>query len=85
MARELMEELGVRPTTMVPLETTVDVPDAETHPFLICDWEGVPANLAPDEHDDLGWFTAAELEGVALAVPEVATLVAEALARIKGR
>jgi hypothetical protein len=25
------------------------------------DWQGTPANLAPEEHDDIGWFGLDEL------------------------
>lgn len=38
-------------------------------------WEGEPANVAPHEHDAIGWFTPAEAEGLALAVPEVTAIL----------
>jgi hypothetical protein len=25
------------------------------------DWQGTPANAAPEEHDDIGWFGVEEL------------------------
>jgi hypothetical protein len=25
------------------------------------DWQGTPANVAPEEHDDIGWFGIEEL------------------------
>lgn len=83
LARELAEELGVRVTRSTPLHTTVDVPGAETHAFVITGWEGEPTNLAPDEHDDIRWATPAELAELDLAVPEVATLAAEAVAAVR--
>lgn len=85
VSRELSEELGVRATRWVPLETHVDVPDAETHAFAVVEWEGEPANLAPDEHDELRWVGADELACLPLAVPEVATLVAEALRAVRAQ
>ena len=24
--------------------------------WLVRDWQGMPANVAPEEHDDIGWF-----------------------------
>jgi hypothetical protein len=29
--------------------------------WLVRDWHGTPANLAPEEHDDIGWFGRDEL------------------------
>ena len=29
--------------------------------WLVTRWEGTPANLAPDEHLDIGWFALAQL------------------------
>lgn len=29
--------------------------------WLVHDWHGAPANVAPDEHDDIGWFSLEEL------------------------
>lgn len=29
--------------------------------WLVHDWEGTPENVAPEEHDDLGWFGLDEL------------------------
>ena len=79
VCRELLEELGVRPTRWSELQTPVEVTDAETHAFVIWEWEGEPADLAPDEHDELRWVSEHELSELPLAVPEVATLIAEAL------
>lgn len=35
--------------------------------WLIENWDGSPANLAPDEHDAIGWFSKDELGGLLLA------------------
>ena len=29
--------------------------------WLVRDWQGTPANVAPEEHDDIGWFGLEEL------------------------
>ncbi len=47
----------------------------------MCDaWEGEPVNAAPDEHDDMGWFTADEVDGLTVAIPEVPAIVRAAIA-----
>ena len=33
----------------------------------VTDWHGKPANLAPEEHDAIAWFTAEELTTLKLA------------------
>lgn len=66
LARELGEELGVQvvtSTTSHLCRVTAGPPD---HPallsaWLVREWEGTPANVAPEEHDDLAWFGLDEL------------------------
>lgn len=76
--RELAEETGVHVTELVPVNVEVHTP-AETHVFMARSWEGEPANLVPEEHDALGWFTPAEAEGLRLAVPEVGGILRRAV------
>jgi 8-oxo-dGTP diphosphatase len=33
--------------------------------WLVGEWEGTPANVAPDEHDEIRWFWPEELPSVA--------------------
>lgn len=80
--RELREELGIEVLELAKLATPVEIPGAETHAFVITAWQGQARNLAPDEHDELRWVTLESMAGLTLAVPEVATLVAEALAAV---
>ncbi len=73
LARELHEELGVR---MVPdaarhLCRVVVEPSAEPvllSAWLVPDWHGTPANLAPEEHTAIGWFGLEELPAFAHAL-----------------
>lgn len=61
LAREAREELGVRiaPDSATPLcrfEVGRDEETVRMSAWLVGEWEGTPANLAPEEHDDMGWF-----------------------------
>ncbi len=73
--RELAEELGVIVTDLERVAVPVVVPGAESHVFVARTWHGEPANLAPDEHDAIGWFTPVEADDLRLAVPEVAAIL----------
>ena len=61
LARELVEELGIELRACAPL---ADFPGYFV--FHVSEWRGEPANLG-DEHASIGWFTAAELQGLPLA------------------
>lgn len=66
LARELEEELGVRIATASAcrLDRVVAGPAGERvrlSAWLVRDWEGTPTNVAVVEHDDLRWFTRAQL------------------------
>lgn len=66
LARELHEELGVQVATSAathlcrltvgPAEEPVQL-----NAWLVPDWRGTPTNVAPEEHDDIGWFSLDEL------------------------
>ena len=66
LARELQEELGVQIATDSVSHLgrvtagPVDEP-AVLSAWLVRDWQGTPANVAPEEHDGMGWFTMEEL------------------------
>jgi hypothetical protein len=40
--------------------------------WLVSGWHGTPANVAPEEHDDIGWLGLAELPPLAHAVVRTA-------------
>ena len=48
-------------------------------------WSGTPANCAPHEHDQIGWFTEREVRSLHLADDAYRGWIAEALSRDAGR
>jgi 8-oxo-dGTP pyrophosphatase MutT (NUDIX family) len=66
LTRELHEELGVHIATVTATHLCrltagpADEP-AVLSAWLVPDWQGTPANVAPEEHDDLGWFDVQDL------------------------
>jgi len=66
LRRELHEELGVQIATRSTshlCRLTAGPADAPAllSAWLVRDWQGTPANVAPEEHDDIGWFDSEEL------------------------
>lgn len=62
LRRELEEELGVSlDTRVLPEAPTLRVYEADfdLSIWVVSDWSGEPTNLAPDEHDHIGWFAKA--------------------------
>ena len=66
LARELREELGIVVQAQHPF-TRLCTTDFEMDVFLVTGWRGTPANLAPEEHDAIAWFTVEELTGLEMA------------------
>lgn len=64
--RECFEELGVRVQDPMPISMTSSDLTVDVHAFLVTRWAGEPANTAPEEHDDLRWFSPTELAGLKL-------------------
>lgn len=79
LVRECHEEIGVA-VTDARLALTTRIDDLELHAFVVEAWSGTPTNLAPEEHDDLRWFTLDELAALRLAHPALRDLAAAALA-----
>ena len=62
LRREAMEELGVEIESFHLLGRYDDpVEPAEIMVFAVTAWQGEPVNAAPDEHTDIGWYSADEL------------------------
>lgn len=81
LTRELREELGIEIATGSASHLCrvsagpVGMP-AVVSAWLVRDWEGTPANVAPEEHDDIGWFGLEELPPPAHAVVRDALVAA---------
>lgn len=82
LTRELREELGVE----IAMESASHLCRVSAGPadqpallsaWLVREWVGTPTNVAPEEHDDLGWFGLDELPPPAHAV--VRTALVEAM------
>ena len=77
--RECLEEIGVEVCDPIPIALRISDPNLEMFSFLVHTWEGEPANIALEEHDDLRWFTADELVHLTVAdeaaVPDMLALL----------
>lgn len=67
LRRECMEEIGVRVQNPRPIEMACSDPALDMRVFLVTEWIGEPANLAPEEHDDLRWFTPEQIPELVIA------------------
>ena len=72
LARELEEELGVRPIRYEALgvfdePNPRDHGEARYHVFVVYEWMGEPTNCG-DEHLKIQWFHVDELHGINLAL-----------------
>lgn len=61
LTRELREELGVQVATgsmshLCRLDAGRGGEAVLLSAWLVGDWQGTPANTAPDEHDEIRWF-----------------------------
>ncbi|GAA1122225.1 NUDIX domain-containing protein [Arthrobacter flavus] len=82
LVRELNEELGI--TAVVTGEPRLRIlENAEEADGLMLDlwvvskWSGIAANIATDEHDDLKWVSAGDIDGLRLAHPLYLDLLKE--------
>ena len=80
LRRELAEELGIVVTvpTAKPWRVLRPEPDLTLHVWVVDQWRGTVENLAPDEHDELGWFWPSETVGLALADVRIGELIGDA-------
>ncbi len=82
LARELGEELSI---TVEALPSEPDFgwsdDDVSISVWTVEDWVGEPVNAAPDEHDEIGWFTGPELATLNLADRRIVAICLDALGR----
>ena len=70
VSRECLEEIGVQVHDPLPIPMVVADTNLYMTAFLVTSWTGEPVNAAPEEHDDLSWFSPNELTQLELAHPE---------------
>src|SRR6186997_2578153 len=67
LKRELLEELGVSVHSLSHRLDRICTPEFEMDIWQVTRWDGTPANLVPEEHDAIAWFTADESTGLEIA------------------
>lgn len=77
--RECREELAIHIRDPRPVPMAFSDPTIELHAFVVEHWDGDPANAAPDEHDQLRWFSPDELASLnvadAASLPDIVRLI----------
>jgi 8-oxo-dGTP diphosphatase len=86
LVRELNEELGIVPLRLQSIGGYDETDVAQQligqhHLFAVLEWQGVPVNRCPDEHAEIGWFRAEQLQTLPLASDSYPAIVAEVIAR----
>ena len=81
MIREAREEVGCVPTAYRWVDTIHEPhPDkhgpGEFYVFVVTEWHGAEPHLVNDEHDELGWFSLAEVRLLPLADPSYVDVLA---------
>lgn len=70
LARELQEELGIAIQDLRPEPLLLRVDgDLDLTVWVCTHWDGAIENRQPHEHDELKWFTKAELAHLTMAHP----------------
>jgi mutator protein MutT len=81
LAREVREELGVTLTGALGHRSFYRATDEfEMRVWIVRGWSGSPANWAPKEHDEIGWFTGKDVLSLRLADSGYRSWIIEALA-----
>jgi 8-oxo-dGTP diphosphatase len=81
LARELQEELGISiAAPAAPPMWEIQGATFDMQIWLIEAWTGSPANVAPEEHDDMAWFKKNELADLRLAHDSYLEMFTSALA-----
>lgn len=81
LRRELKEELGINlPECSADRLAVVIVPGKyDLTVYLIRSWRGSPVNLAPDEHDEICWFSADALGSLEISHPDILSVLVDSL------
>lgn len=80
LVRELREELGIRIEEPSGADLTrLVASDFEMSVWTIRRWIGTPSNAAPYEHDEIAWYSPAEVESLSLAHPNYLGLITDAV------
>jgi hypothetical protein len=86
LAQELREELGIdiAPPPGLPMQD-VHADTFDMHIWLIEAWMGSPANVAPEEHDAIAWFTEDVVGRLCLAHDSYLAMFTKAFAEHRSR
>lgn len=79
LTRECHEELGITALEVGDPVAAAATAEATLTVYAIDQWDGEPTNTAPEEHQAIGWFDAAQLAGLQLADPRLEPLLRNVL------
>lgn len=77
--RECHEEIGVIVRALDAMSITLSNPNIEADAFVVTEWDEEPTNAAPEEHDDLAWFTPPQLDALVMADPSLLPHIVHAI------
>jgi 8-oxo-dGTP diphosphatase len=81
LGREMREELGIALAEPLGDHSFYRATgEFEMRVWVLRSWGGSPSNCAPEEHDDVGWFSAEDVLSLRLADPQYGDWITEALA-----
>lgn len=84
LVRECQEEVGLTPLALVQVDTLYEADDKKQrspfHIYVVRLWTGRSAKLLGDEHSELDWFSADDIETLVLAMPEYREVLFKSLA-----
>jgi 8-oxo-dGTP pyrophosphatase MutT (NUDIX family) len=82
LSREMHEEIGVTvDPAMMSLVARLSGPNFDVGYYRVDSWVGEPRNAAPEEHSEVGWFSAADLADLVFSDPEILAVVLAELAK----
>jgi 8-oxo-dGTP diphosphatase len=80
VVRELREELAIEVAASA-LHECWHLVDGEfdLRAWFVAEWVGTTTNAAPDEHDQIGWFSFHEARALSLADPRYGAIIEQVL------